>query len=645
MLSYLRKKRGSALLKGIMIAIAVSFFGGFGLLGYCGLRQKDRDIEANTVATINDDIRITRQELTQAVRRAISRKNEPRTEAEEQKLREEILETLINRELIIQEAARLGVEVTEGEITQQIVRTFQKDGVFRPEFFRSFLVANNLSESAFKEDVRQRLIISKLSGTVAAGAIVTDEDVRQTYLYENRMADMDIVKVDPEKITDVDEPAESEIRARFDADPEAVTVPEKRRVRYACLDAVEMIDPETLTQEDLEDYYEKAKDFRFAIRSRKVKARKIFFSAPFGTTQDKREIIKERAREVAADARLETYIFEGLAEKYSDDGETAPSGGDMGWVNVSEAGYPAGSALRELKPGEISGVVTGLDGFYIFKVEEEKKGKYKPFRQVRSEVVQWVRKLKGKSEAHKAAEKILENVRDGTPFLEAAKIATAEVKLSELFFESVEEIDDMPDSRQLVSATFKLWDIDQVSDAITLPEGACVLQLAEIFDEHVATYEEAVPILKDEMLAERRKESAKKLAEEILALIQSGTPFDKAAKKYKTAELINTDYFAREKGYIPKVGYSPDMVSAAFALPLHDPVADRVFEVNGKFHLIKLIGLRAADPGGFNSKAAALRSRLLMERQNEMVDSWIEALKQKAKIVRKKDEEEEGEGA
>ena len=640
MLSYLRKRKGSTLIKGILIAVALTFFGGFGLLGYCRSRESSRDKEANTAASVNDTV-ITRQQLLKAIQRANTARTSPQTEAEALKQKDDILNTLINQELIYQEAVNSGITVSDNEVQQTIAQIFQKDGVFNPQFYRAYLVQNNMSESDLEDNIRRQLIITKMSETVTAGALVSEDDVYQSYIFQYQQAKLDLLKVDQEKITDVPKPTESELTAKYKASPEGITIPEKRKVKYACFNGVKMVSPSSITKIELTDYYEKAKDFRFSIKPKKVKARKIFFSVPMiGGSEEAAANVKDRAEKVLAEAKAGGTPFEDLARKYSEDPETGASGGDMGWMELREVGIPGAYVLQKLKPGEISDVVRGMDGFYIFKLEEEEPGQYKPLSQVRKEVIEGVRKINGAQKAKQAAQSILNKVREGTTFEEAVKLATAEVKLSDYLLQGAEKLDNIPDSGALVAAAYKLWEINQVSDVLQITDEACVLQLAEISEEHTATYEEAVPKLNEEILAERRKEAAKKIADEILAAIQAGTPFEKAAAKYTVAQIIHTDFFARQKNTVPEVGYAPDMVSAAFALPPHDPIAKKVFEVGGKFYLVKLVSLKEAEQDGYNKVASQLRIKLLRDKQKEILDSWIESLKQKAKIVKQKEPEE-----
>jgi len=71
--------------------------------------------------------------------------------------------------------------------------------------------------------------------------------------------------------------------------------------------------------------------------------------------------------------------FAAVAQNYSEDPTTAPSGGDMGFVPESSlAGNPAlERVVKSLKPGEISGIIATPSGYHIIKLlGVEKAGQY-----------------------------------------------------------------------------------------------------------------------------------------------------------------------------------------------------------------------------------------------------------------------------
>lgn len=76
-----------------------------------------------------------------------------------------------------------------------------------------------------------------------------------------------------------------------------------------------------------------------------------------------------RAQQVVDAARQPGSDFAALA-KANSDGSTASSGGDIGWVAQYQLDAPQEAAIFDLQAGQVSEVITGNDGFYIFKVTE-----------------------------------------------------------------------------------------------------------------------------------------------------------------------------------------------------------------------------------------------------------------------------------
>ena len=94
---------------------------------------------------------------------------------------------------------------------------------------------------------------------------------------------------------------------------------------------------------------------------------------------------KKKAEEILEKAK-KTKDFGSLAKQVSE-AENASKGGDLGWVQKGMLGEQIESILFAMKPGELTGVLPGRDGFLIFKVEEVKEEKQKPFEEVKDQIV------------------------------------------------------------------------------------------------------------------------------------------------------------------------------------------------------------------------------------------------------------------
>jgi peptidyl-prolyl cis-trans isomerase C len=99
-----------------------------------------------------------------------------------------------------------------------------------------------------------------------------------------------------------------------------------------------------------------------------------------------RDAAMELARTAAAEARSGKNFLE-LAAKYSDVGDKANKGGDIGTGPVKKLVEPVREALAKLKPGEISDPVESQFGLHVLKLVERKPGALKPFEAVRGEII------------------------------------------------------------------------------------------------------------------------------------------------------------------------------------------------------------------------------------------------------------------
>lgn len=631
------------MVKAGLIAIAITFFGGFGMLGYCSRQDKAKEEERNRAATVNGT-EITITEVTQIAESRRARQTQPMTDAEWVKAREDVLDSLINMELVYEEARRLGIQATDDEVQKNIMQAFQAEGVFQPDLYRSFLQKQGFTEEVFEDRLRREIIIRKALHIVGGAVVVTDDDVSQYYKYENEETNLDLLIVDPESITDVAQPTTTEIKLRYDKSEEGYTVPEKRQIKFACFNVSQFARSSEVTDADIQKFYDTTKNFRFATVHRKVHVKHIFFSMDPQDTDENKNKIKDKARQVASDAKLGTSPFDNLASLYSDDQETKNKGGDLGWFELSTKNVDITRAVQSLKAGEISDIVQDEKGLNIYKVEEDQPGVYKSLSQVRREIIEIMQKGRGPQLAKKAAKGMLETIRDGKTFDEAAKAATVEAHLSPFFDAAAKSIEGLPaPNEKIAEATFKLYQENQVSDVIDVENGSCIAQIAKIEDKHEASYEEAIPMIKAEILGKERNKKAKEIAEALLKKIEGGMPFETAARQ-SGMTVVNTGYFARVRAQVPSAGYSEDMITAAFSLPIHDPVAKKVFEAGGKYYLLKVNGRKDADPAGFDKEKLSWRLRLTVKRQNELSESWIATLKDRATITKKSFAPEAGQG-
>jgi peptidyl-prolyl cis-trans isomerase SurA len=77
-------------------------------------------------------------------------------------LQKQVLEALINDSLLLQEANRRGIKITDGQLNQAMQRLARKNNLSLSDF-RKALIADGLNYSKYRETIRREMIVSTLS--------------------------------------------------------------------------------------------------------------------------------------------------------------------------------------------------------------------------------------------------------------------------------------------------------------------------------------------------------------------------------------------------------------------------------------------------------------------------------------------------
>ena len=99
---------------------------------------------------------------------------------------------------------------------------------------------------------------------------------------------------------------------------------------------------------------------------------------------------KDAALELARKAHDEAVSgtdFLAVAAKYSDVGERAEKGGDLGWGPVKAFVPSVREAVAKMKKGEISEPVESPFGYHVFKLIDRKAPVQKPFEAVKKQII------------------------------------------------------------------------------------------------------------------------------------------------------------------------------------------------------------------------------------------------------------------
>ena len=245
----------------------------------------------------------------------------------------QIMDALVTRHVITEEAKRLGLNVTPAEVEQKILENpvFRENGSFiGRERYQAILSQNNLTMEEFESNVANEILNEKLKSLITAAVNVSDKDVEEEYKRRNEKAKLDYFVVDAAKLEGKATVTDQDQHEYYEKNKAKYSVPEKRKAKYIFLESLKLRPEVKVTDDDLRQYYEQHKS-EYTLPER-VKAQHILFKTQ-GKTPEEIEKIKEKARGVLERAK-KGEDFGALAKQYSEDA-TASSGGDLAISDVA----------------------------------------------------------------------------------------------------------------------------------------------------------------------------------------------------------------------------------------------------------------------------------------------------------------------
>jgi peptidyl-prolyl cis-trans isomerase D len=632
MLRILREHASSWMLKAILIVVALSFVLFFG--GYSRFKGKKGTYlaEVNGVTIewkeYNDVFQNAVKQYQQALGPTFSEKM-----IEELRLREKILDSLIEKILILQEAKRLGLSIPDEELREAIesIPAFQVNGQFDKRNYERFLRISRMTSEEFEQSQRENLLISKIVSLIKTnGGKVSDEEVLDTYLFEDERINLAFVKVAPGALKNQVNTNEIEIKDYYQTHQEEFRIPTFIQIQYLLFRPSDFESKAQVSLDDAKRYYDSRKD-TFKI-PKQVRVSDILIKAGPQDTPDQLEAKKKKADEILGKAK-KTKDFGSLAKQYSE-AETASRGGDLGWIQKGMLGEQLESILFSTKVGHLSGVLAAGDGFHIFKVEEVKEEKQKPFEEVKDQILQTLKKEKAKAEASRKAEDAFYSLFRSRDLEGYSREKNVSIKTTGLFKEG-DEIPDMGRNPLFYSSAFSLK-LGEISPVVNIPPNFYVLKLVNKKDSRIPPLDEVKEEVKRKVVEMKAEEKARQVAEDLLNQIRTGKNIREAARE-KGYPLEETGFFTRTAGVVPRIAPAREFMGTLASLTEKNPVPKEAIRTKDGYFVVRLSGYEPADQSKFQSMKKNLEKRLRNQKQEESFQNWVDQLRSKAKININKD--------
>jgi len=619
-LNAMRKSANSAVLKVLFGAIVLVF-----LFWGVGSMRADKMAVA---ARVNDQV-VTQRQFDDAYRRMSAmyqRAGAPAPPAE--LLRTQALGQLVDSELLVQEADRLGLIVDEVELRNSIaaVPDFQTDGVFDKDRYVQLLQQNGYKPSDFEELERRRLLTGKVQELIGSGVHVSDEQLADRFRYENERLNLRFVRIPAAPLESQVTLSEEDVQKYFADNQEKYREPERVRIKLVEFRPQDFAAEVTPSDAEVQAYYDAhLEEYR---RPEEVRARLILFKLAPDAADAEKTKARQQADAVLAQAKGGAD-FADLAKQHSQD-STASNGGDLGKFGRGLMAPAFETAAFALEPGQISEVVETPFGLHIIKLEEKLPEHIEPIEAVRAAIVSTLQLQQARRAALEKVEAAHEQLLDGEDMATIAAGAGLTVQTPPPFSRT-EPIAGLGPRPELVAEAFETA-AGEVGEIVTDPNGYIVFAVEELVPSRIPELAAVRPKVEADLRRQRASEAAKKRAEALLTALREQPDLDALAQREQLT-VEESKEVGRFGAYVPNLGSAQALKDAAFRLTPEAPVAPAVYDASGDAVIAVLAAKVPPDDSRFDSEKTALRQRAQQRAEVAAVQRFLEQLKAKAEIL------------
>ncbi len=539
--------------------------------------------------------------------------------AEQLNIGRQALEQLVNREVLLLEAERLGLAVTDEEVRRAVLEipAFQSEGRFiGGDRYRQVLRSNGYTAESFEEALRTDLLTQKITQVLGQNLYLTDAEVEDAYRRQVEQASIRYVQMPLTRFSQEATASQEELEAYLEQNLAEFQLPEQREVSYLLVDRNMMRDRVEVPEEELRTYYEDNPD-EFS-REAQVQARHILLRTGERTPE-------EASRELEAiRQRIEGgEDFAAVAREVSEDPGSAQRGGDLGMFGRGQMVPEFEEAAFSAEGDELVGPVESPFGVHLLQVTDRREAGQQSFEEAREGIRFRLAQDRLATVAEEHAAELASRLAEGEVDAEALR-AQAEGDAAVFFYEPApfgrgDAVAGIGRAPEFTEAAFSLPE-GELSGPVEVPRGWAVILAEDILMPRPAELAEVEPQVRRAVETERRRELVNQALTEARERLAQGATLDEVAGELGLTVSESQPFGA--DGNIVGLGSLPQLARAALAMeegevggPVETPQGAVLYEVSER---------TAFDPQQFAAAKEQTRQTLLSERAGLLQNSLIQ---------------------
>jgi peptidyl-prolyl cis-trans isomerase D len=509
-------------------------------------------------------------------------------------IRGPVLESLIQQEIMRQTAAEFGLSVGDDILDRDIVNTesFQIDGVFSPDLYRSMLTSNGLTPLGYKQLLRADLELRQLVDGISSSSFVSPTELALAARFVGETRDIQYATLPLAPVMEATEVSEEDIKVYFEENSDRFMTQESAVIEYVVLNRSDFeVD---ISEEDIAAEYQREIDNMQASTLRG--AAHIMLELGDRSESEAIEQLSQVKAELDAGAD-----FAELAAKFSEDTFSAEQGGDIGDTSGDVFPEAFEEALANLQLDQVSDPVVTEGAVHLIKLIRLEEQAKPTLEDRRSEIVAQLTAIKAEPLYIAALDELADLSFNSVGLQDTADELSLELQRSEII-PRTGGAGIFADAKVLKAAfSEELIEQGLNSEVIELSaDRSVVIRVAQHLPPEPMALETVAQEISQTLRNQKAREALQASADELIAALREGKSFTELAADVGV-EVISMNDVDRRDNRAPRV------ISEAFGLQV-DGVA--YGSVSMGYQGLSVIAVSDVVPGSLEGLSQADRQGL-----------------------------------
>ncbi|MGK0342082.1 MAG: peptidyl-prolyl cis-trans isomerase D [Candidatus Azotimanducaceae bacterium] len=336
------------------------------------------------VATVNGED-VTQQQMEVQVersRRVMLSQNPDPSAINEDQLRSDVLENLINRALLTTAADDLGLAYGNLRLDAEIVNTpvFQVDGLYNPDQFQLVLNSAGFTPTGYRNEMRKDKLLAQLGNAVQSTAFMTEREAKRATSLSQQTRDVAYLRVVVDALKSDVVVDKAEVERYYESNPGLFMTDEMADIGYIEIKRGDLLQKIEVDDQALMDFFEDTSAIYAEPERRRLAHILIEIS------DAKLEDVAKAEVDGIYQQIIDGADFADLAKEFSNDPGSAEIGGDLGFNDPGTFVDEFESVGYALSLNQMSKPVLTEFGYHIIRLIDLEAAKEPIFAEVRDRV-------------------------------------------------------------------------------------------------------------------------------------------------------------------------------------------------------------------------------------------------------------------